>query len=86
MPIPSVSKILSGLLDPNPFLANVPILYSMKTQENHRFPGVFGRYKWGNTEIGHTIMNIPKMSQQKILTLGNATGDFQYIMFFYREK
>ena len=31
----------------NPFLANVPILYLLKTPENQRFPGVFRRYKMG---------------------------------------
>ena len=31
----------------NPILANVPILYSLKTLENQRFPGVFREYKMG---------------------------------------
>ena len=30
----------------NPFLANVPILYPLKTPENQRFPDVWG-YKMG---------------------------------------
>ena len=29
----------------NPFLANVPILYPLKTPENQRFSGVFRGYK-----------------------------------------
>ena len=31
----------------NPFLANVPILYSYKTTENQRFSGCFQGYKMG---------------------------------------
>ena len=31
----------------NPFLANVPILYPLKTPENQRFSGVFRGYKMG---------------------------------------
>ena len=31
----------------NPFPANVPILYPLKTPENHKFSGVFRRYKMG---------------------------------------
>ena len=31
----------------NPFLANVPILYPLKTPENQRFSGVFRWYKMG---------------------------------------
>ena len=30
-----------------PFLANVPILYPLKTPENPRFSGVFRAYKMG---------------------------------------
>ena len=30
----------------NPFLANVPILYSYKTTENQRFSGVSRGIKW----------------------------------------
>ena len=31
----------------NPFLANIPILYPLKTSESQRFSGVFKRYKMG---------------------------------------
>ena len=31
----------------NPFLANIPILYSLKTLEKQRFSGVFREYKMG---------------------------------------
>ena len=31
----------------NPFLANVPILFPLKTLENQRFSRVFKRYKMG---------------------------------------
>ena len=31
----------------NPILANVPILYPLKTPENQRFSGVFKGYKMG---------------------------------------
>ena len=31
----------------NPFLANVPILYPLKTPENQRFSGAFRGYKMG---------------------------------------
>ena len=31
----------------NPFLANVPILYPLKTPENQRFSGVFKGFKMG---------------------------------------
>ena len=31
----------------NPFLANAPILYSLKTPENQKFSGVFRGYKMG---------------------------------------
>ena len=31
----------------NPILANVPILYPLKTPENQRFPGIFRGYKMG---------------------------------------
>ena len=31
----------------NPFLANIPILYPLKTSENQRFSGVFRDYKMG---------------------------------------
>ena len=31
----------------NPFLANVPILYSLKTLEKEMYSGVFRRYKIG---------------------------------------
>ena len=31
----------------NPFLANVPILYPLKTPENQRFSVVFKGYKMG---------------------------------------
>ena len=31
----------------NPFPANVPILYPLKTPENHGFSGVFRGYKMG---------------------------------------
>ena len=34
-------------VDFNPFLANVPILYPLKTPENQRFSGVFRGYKMG---------------------------------------
>ena len=34
-------------MDFNPFLANVPILYPLKTPENQRFSGVFRGYKMG---------------------------------------
>ena len=34
-------------MDFNPFLANVPILYPLKTPENQRFSGVFRGYKIG---------------------------------------
>ena len=32
-------------LELNPFLANVPTLYPLKTPENHRISGVFKGYK-----------------------------------------
>ena len=31
----------------NPFLANVPILYPLKTPENQRFSDIFTGYKLG---------------------------------------
>ena len=31
----------------NPLMANVPILYSLKTTENLRFSGIFREYKMG---------------------------------------
>ena len=39
----NVSKINKSCF--NPFLANVPILYPLKTPENQRFSGVFRGYK-----------------------------------------
>ena len=41
----------------NPFLANVPILYPLKTPENQRFFGVFRRYKMG-TPAGNKLINV----------------------------
>ena len=39
--------LLSPFVSINPFLANVPILYPLKTPENLWFSGVFRRYKMG---------------------------------------
>ena len=41
-----VSKIFERVVF-NPFLANVPILYPLKTPENQKFSGVFMGYKMG---------------------------------------
>ena len=41
------SKFLRYVVEINPFLANIPILYSQKTPENQRFSGVFRGYKMG---------------------------------------
>ena len=38
-----IKNIIEELI--NPFLANVPILYTLKTPENQRFSGVFRGYK-----------------------------------------
>ena len=36
-------------VDMNPFLANFPILYLLKTTENQRFSGVFRGFKMGTS-------------------------------------
>ena len=41
------SKFLRYVVEINPFLANIPILYSLKTPENQSFSGVFRGYKMG---------------------------------------
>ena len=42
----------------NPFLANVPILYPLKIQENQRFSNVFRGYKMGTlARIGLTAFS-----------------------------
>ena len=38
----------------NPFLANVPILYPLKTPENQKFSGVFRGYKMGT--LARTVL------------------------------
>ena len=43
---PHFYKTLMGLmLFINPFMANAPILYPLKTPENQRFSGIFRHYK-----------------------------------------
>ena len=39
----------------NAFLANVPILYSLKIAEIQRFPGIFREYKMG-TLVGNGLI------------------------------
>ena len=40
----------------NPFLANFPILYSLKTPENLWFSGVFRGYKMGTLARNESIL------------------------------
>ena len=45
--VEEIKDIYNALYKLNPFLANVPILYSLKTLGDQRFSGVFRRYKIG---------------------------------------
>ena len=50
-----IKNIIEELI--NPFLANVPILYALKTPENQRFSGVFRGYKMRALDRNGLIMN-----------------------------
>ena len=58
----------------NPFLANVPTLYPLKTPENPRFSSVFTDYKMGTLARSMLIMNGMNIvsSNSKRCTLDNA--------------
>ena len=59
----------------NPFLANVSILYPLKTTENQRFSGGFLVFSWG-VKWGALVRNklklIQRTSQQLVLLYANV--------------
>ena len=48
----------------NPFLANVPILYPLKTPENQRFSDVFRGYKMGTLARNGLIIKVTVIGQR----------------------
>ena len=56
----------------NPFLANVPILYPLKTPENQRFSGVFREHKMGilaRNELRSLVEKFDKLSWTLFLSI-----------------
>ena len=62
-------------MNPNPFLANAPILYPLKTPVNQWFSGVFRGYKIG--KLARNGLNFHIQYQQLMLL-------FYYHSFFFR--
>ena len=61
-----------GFFSLNPFLTNVPLLYPLKTPENHWFSGVFRGYKIGTLARNRSKYQIANFGK----TLSSLNKDF----------
>ena len=64
-----ISSLIRSSLHFNPFLANVPILYPLKTPENQRFSGVFRRSKKGT--LARNGLSLVSIGQYRVKGLIN---------------
>ena len=72
----------------NPFLANVPILYPLKTPENQRFSGVFRAYKMGTLALSlvWSVEEDMKLSLQVMWLLRDSWNYIPHILVPFSVK